>query len=190
MYHIAQDKRAKKSAALICEGMLVCLKEKPLSQITVTDIGNASGVSRATFYRLFDNVMDVLTYQCEQVISSIVGSFLSAPPVERTYRQMTITILSTAMEHWQLLSAVSSNQRLDIVYNALCKEIPTLRQIYGIEKAHDARLDESFLHCVCSLIATMIDLWIRQGQTQDADSLYSDFAQVIHMLEDAFGGSE
>lgn len=189
MYHIAQDKRVQKSAALICDGMLVCLKEKPLSQITVTDLGNASGVSRATFYRLFDNVMDVLTYQCEQVISSIVGSLLSAPPQDRTYRQMTVTILSTAMEHWQLLSAVSSNQRLDIVYRALCKEIPALRQIYKVGETQNDNLEEPFLHCVCSLIATMIDLWIRQGQTQDADALYSEFAQITHMLEDAFGGS-
>ena len=65
MYHIANDIRAKKSADLIIQGLEECLQEKPLDKIKVIDIYNKTYVSRATFYRLFDNIYDVLSYQCD-----------------------------------------------------------------------------------------------------------------------------
>ncbi len=62
MYHISKDERAKKSAIKIGNGLLRCLKTKEFYQITVTDIQKTSNVGRATFYRLFDNITDVLSY--------------------------------------------------------------------------------------------------------------------------------
>lgn len=48
------DKRSTASARELVRGLMECLKEKPMNAITVSDIHRATGVSRATFYRLFD----------------------------------------------------------------------------------------------------------------------------------------
>ena len=54
MYHIKEDKRAKASVELICDGLKSCLKEKSFESVTISDIQRVSGVSRSTFYRNFD----------------------------------------------------------------------------------------------------------------------------------------
>ncbi len=65
MYHIPADERSKKSALKIYKSLRRILWTKSLNEISVTDIKNECGVSRATFYRLFDNLADVLEMQLE-----------------------------------------------------------------------------------------------------------------------------
>lgn len=45
MYHIKEDKRAKASVELICDGLKRCLKEKSFESVTISDIQRVSGVS-------------------------------------------------------------------------------------------------------------------------------------------------
>ena len=59
MYHVSNDLRAKNSAELICRGLEKCLKEKPLNKIKISDIYSKSFVSRSTFYRLFDSIVQI-----------------------------------------------------------------------------------------------------------------------------------
>lgn len=65
MYHVSNDIRSKKSADLIWNGMKKCLLEKSLDKLHITDIYQKSFVSRATFYRLFDSLPDVIAYECD-----------------------------------------------------------------------------------------------------------------------------
>lgn len=60
MYHISKDIRAQKSADYICEALMKCVKHKDFAEITVSDLNKKYGISRTTFYRLFDNTLDVL----------------------------------------------------------------------------------------------------------------------------------
>lgn len=75
MYHISNDKRAKKSAELIYQGLLACLEHKSFDQITVTDLQKASGVARTTFYRAFDNISDVLYWKCNLCFQEVLEGF-------------------------------------------------------------------------------------------------------------------
>lgn len=74
MYHIKEDKRAKASVELICDGLKRCLKEKSFESVTISDIQRVSGVSRSTFYRNFDRIEDVLALMCDRVFEE---AFLS-----------------------------------------------------------------------------------------------------------------
>ena len=65
MYHIPNDKRSMVSAFKIYQSIRHILWNKKLEDITIMDIKNESGIARTTFYRLFDNVCDVLEYQLE-----------------------------------------------------------------------------------------------------------------------------
>ena len=44
--------------------------------ITITDIQKASGVGRATFYRSFDNINDVLYWQCALHYLEVMTGYL------------------------------------------------------------------------------------------------------------------
>jgi AcrR family transcriptional regulator len=73
MYHIADDRRARRSASMVADGLMACLREKTLAKVRIADITGAAGVGRATFYRLFDGVDDVLRWRCDAVFADIVA---------------------------------------------------------------------------------------------------------------------
>ena len=52
--------RKRKTTTRIKRGMLELLKTKSFMEITVTDLANAAGVARASFYRAYRNIDDVL----------------------------------------------------------------------------------------------------------------------------------
>ena len=75
MYHIKEDPRQKKSADLITEGMLSLLCDSalpPQKTPTIADICRQAGVSRATFYRLFDSPDDILSYYFDTIFDNIM----------------------------------------------------------------------------------------------------------------------
>lgn len=74
MYHVKDSKRTKESARLIVGGLHECLKMKKFESITVTDVQKQSTVGRATFYRLFDSVSDVLAYEFDEEFSKLMKS--------------------------------------------------------------------------------------------------------------------
>ncbi|GEM_PF-5850719 len=80
MYHISKDKRAARSAALIYDGLLECMKKKPFDAVTISDLQKASGVARTTFYRAFDNLSDVLYWKCDTCFSEALAADENQPP--------------------------------------------------------------------------------------------------------------
>lgn len=69
MYHIPNDFRSKKSAIKIYQSLRHILFNKKIEDVTISDIKNECGISRSTFYRLFDNPIDVLEMQMSYFIT-------------------------------------------------------------------------------------------------------------------------
>jgi len=114
MYHIKPDKRSRSSAEAIVRGYLSCLKTTPMNAVTVTDIHKASGISRATFYRLFDTPEDVLLYQFDQIITMSENSPL--PDTCLSAREILEHTISFGNAHRAFLTALLENGRFDLLY--------------------------------------------------------------------------
>ena len=71
MYHIKKDKRTKKSAELIFNSFSLLLSEKKYEDIKVTEVIEKAQVSRATFYRNYDSLEDILRYECDQKFAAL-----------------------------------------------------------------------------------------------------------------------
>lgn len=80
MYHIKEDIRAERSALMLYEGLMSILKDKKLNKITVSDISKASTVGRATFYRNFDEIIDILYWRCDTEFSRVLRGFTESKP--------------------------------------------------------------------------------------------------------------
>lgn len=53
--------RTERTRAVLMEALLACLQEKPIRDISAADISSRAGVDRATFYRHFGSVDDIVT---------------------------------------------------------------------------------------------------------------------------------
>ncbi|MBQ9067414.1 MAG: TetR/AcrR family transcriptional regulator [Clostridia bacterium] len=76
MYHIKEDKREQRSAELLVGAARSLLtSEEPLS-LNIALLCRVAGVSRTTFYRLFDTPQDLLQYAAERALRKVVSGYL------------------------------------------------------------------------------------------------------------------
>ena len=71
MYHIKADKRNVITCELIIKALDALITEMEFDQISVKLLATRAGVGRATFYRSFDTIQDVLVYQTDEIIREL-----------------------------------------------------------------------------------------------------------------------
>lgn len=106
----------------ICTALIFMMAEKEFDKITVTDIVNKSGVSRATFYRNYGTKENVLKEIVSEITSKIQNAF--SDPLFITMPKMWLTncfceIKSQHKVYFNLLKAgISYRDLLDISFLA------------------------------------------------------------------------
>lgn len=70
MYHVSNDRRVIKSCITISDAMveLVIEHEYKLSEISIKELCERAGVAKATFYRHFDEPLDVLYWKLNREV--------------------------------------------------------------------------------------------------------------------------
>lgn len=71
MYHIKNDKRTELTSGLISNALNELILNNNCPNLTVTQLVKKAGVGRATFYRSFDSLEDVLRYQIDSVMKEL-----------------------------------------------------------------------------------------------------------------------
>ncbi len=169
MYHISNDKRAVKSAKLIGNGLLECLSKKAFADITVTDVQRASTIGRATFYRLFDNTADVLSYLCD-------GIFEHA---QKTYKQMnnlsadetTLEFIRIWMENKTLLKAIVDSNRMDFIFRAHMKYLTPSKEDFFRESEMDEVQTAYLMTILTACTSAVLTAWLENGGKETAEQL-------------------
>lgn len=113
MYHIPHDKRAQKSAQAIFEALMTCLDDAALTSVSVSDISRISGASRTTFYRLFDNVYDVLDWKCEEMMTEALA--LGERLDQSSSREVLVRFVGLWVSEPRLVAAFANGDGLDVL---------------------------------------------------------------------------
>lgn len=167
MYHIKNDRRARKSAELICRGLMTCLEEKNFDEITVSDIQRTSSVSRSTFYRSFDTLPDVLALLCDQGFEEIFsGSY--APAREMPLKEK---VFSYWFEHSRILVELVRIHRTDIFLNSFRKTALGLESLRFLA-ADPARYDY-FVSMIVGVMVGVLVTWVEHGETETREEVRS-----------------
>ena len=163
MYHIKNDKRCIKSAARIGEALRELLTEKPLSEITVTDIQKRSGTGRSTFYRLFDNTDAVLLY-------IVAGAFLDTV---NDYREMDWTdftehLIRSIMSESRVILNVTSSGKMHVISRALRNDLTQ------VAEADSYKFDNLSRYMIAVFIGgciSLVTIWDETGREESVDEL-------------------
>lgn len=175
MYHIKPDKRSRTSAEAIVNGMQECLKTAPLNSITVSDIHRVTGISRATFYRLFDTPEDVLRYHFDQMIAASVEN--ASPDRQYTSRELLERTITLGMEHHAFLKALVDNGRLDLLFRYTEKSFRMPEVEDSLFSSGTDPMEREYIlnQLSMSMVATLIT-WAKNGRQETA-------AQVVQYLK-------
>ena len=167
MYHIKSDKRSQASAEQIVRGLEECLKTKPMKAITVSDLHRATGISRATFYRLFDTPEDVLRYQFAQMAAAAAENNGSGSETEP--EKLLENHIRLGMRNSEFLRAVVANERFDLLYQYTEENFRTMDEKLGIFPPNMEPIEREYLlsHLSMTMVATLIT-WARNGRKETA----------------------
>ncbi len=169
MYHISNDKRAIRSAQKIGDGILKCLQNKNFAEITVTEVQKAASVGRATFYRLFDNTSDVLTYLCDNVFETTAKQYkkLSVWNAEQT----TLTFIRTWMENKVLLKAIVECNRIDFIFRSHIKYLSPVKDVFFSGIDMDETQTSYLMTTLTACTAATLISWLSNGGQETAEQI-------------------
>lgn len=170
MYHIKSDRRSRASADELARGLNVCLKTMPLSTVTISDLHRVTGISRATFYRLFDTIEDVLIYQCDQMIQTIHQHYSDSDGLSPY--EILRGMLLLGFENTDLLESLVENRRFDLLYEYTARRIfsfESLRRIFTEELTQEES-EYMISNLAMSMVATLTT-WIRRGRKETAQQI-------------------
>ena len=179
MYHIIEDKRAHKSATLICEGLSEMLQRKPYEEIRITDVCSPKGVARTTFYRLFDTLDDVLLYQFDTLFEESLKQYTTSPTTEKSYAKI---LLQIAMSNKSLLTAIIHSGRNDLFeFSTRTKENALLQSI----NLNINEQDKLYCRTLINYIAyAILSTWVNQGCKESPNELYQIMKNEISIIHE------
>lgn len=172
MYHIKDDLRAVKSAGMLYDGLVSCLREKEFASISITDISGKSTVSRATFYRNFDAIIDLLYWKCSCQFAEVLHDYVQSGPAVEKADSLLLHVLNYWMEHVEVLEILMNIPRIDIIYNSFIENAAILMDYYAQQGIPVQEVQYNyFLSIRAGYLIGIIRAWIVSGKKQTAEEV-------------------
>ncbi len=167
MIHFNDNKRANLSAQLIFDGLCKCLKNKSFNEVTITDVQKASTVARSTFYRLFDNLLDVLCWKCDLCFQKALEfDFTEFNEWE---------LVRGYFEYWtknsEILEVLVDNNMSDLIATYHLKNAEKLAKSYGTLPDMDEEDLRYFMAIRTGVTVGVLKAWVKGGKKQSAQQL-------------------
>ena len=180
MHHVPADKRARKSAELIYDALLMCLDEKSFDQITVSDLQRASGVARSTFYRAFDNVSDVLSWKCEARFNEALSCF---KPLDFA-NEATVArrFFAYWVAHSEILELLTRIDRTDIVFASHLRSAESLQERFGKLPRLTEVQGKYFIAIRTGMLMSVLNVWMQGGRKESPQELVAMLRSQLAML--------
>jgi Bacterial regulatory proteins, tetR family. len=164
MYHVSTDKRAINSADLAFEALRELSHVKNYKDISVTDIVKTAKIGRATFYRCFDSIEDVLKYRCDQIYIQC-GRYLLGELVQNQIHSIDETFILPFLNYWdrhsELIELIIKSENESIISSAFVGMIESLRSEYPQVEIPNYNY---FIAMRAALATAVLIEWIKSGK--------------------------
>ncbi|MDY2938771.1 MAG: TetR/AcrR family transcriptional regulator [Fusicatenibacter sp.] len=174
MYHISNDIRAQESARRISEALMDCAKHRPFSDITISSLKDEYGISRTTFYRLFDNTVDVLEYMVDRMstedLMKVEGNNL---------KKMTINTMYALRNHRDLIQLLSKSGNIHMLQQKQQKYLSLSKFASSLNLDDGA---EYFYAILTLLIPTTLEVWAHNGMRETPEEVYRKLRSSLGVL--------
>lgn len=185
MFHIKEDLRAYKSAELLCEGLEQLMKEKAFDKITITDITTESTVSRATFYRNFDTVIDVLYWKCDQLFKTVLTDYVSGEPDLTQPDSLIFFVFHFWMKHTDILELLIQQGRCDIIFNSFFNNADIVMDYIQEKISIPAFNYRYFISSRVGVFVGIFQAWIDGGKKESLEELVQILSDQYYTIGNA-----
>lgn len=159
----------KKSAGnMIKDAMVTLLGEKNYMDITVTDIVNKAGVARASFYRNYQSISNIMDDIVDDIFSEIMTEVL--PVIESKDEAKWRELLFYMFYRFPKHHSISSKKRTENI-NELFSRMDDRFQRIGQTKALKGIEDKYLSIGKMGLIVNIIKAWMNTGMEEPCDKM-------------------
>ena len=186
MFHIKNDERFSHSSNLLYQSLIKLMQEKDFDKITVSELSKISTVSRATIYRNFDSITDILYWKCSTQFESILKAYVLAPIHTGKKEEFLIHVFRSWNQDMTILEELIRIGRIDILYRCFKENSPIIMNYMSKEVSLSGRELEYFLSIRIGVFTAVIDTWISRKKADTAEEIVDI---LISQLEAAQHGS-
>ena len=183
MYHIKQDLRAIKSAELLYEGLIECMKEKNFEKISISDISSKSSVGRATFYRNFDTIVDILHWKCNQQFKEMITKYVNCNSRFDDNKGLIKYVFQYWMEHIDILETLLKIGRIDIIFNSFMENSYILMDYLNKNLEIKEFNYDYFISFRVGIFIGVISTWIEKGKKESSEDIANIIEQQIQLVK-------
>lgn len=175
MYHFKKDKRSQTSVLLIYKALVKLLEDKNFADITITDIQTVSTVGRATFYRHFDNLLDVLVMKCDQEFEKFYSSYVYSLKNQDRFKMEFSHFIRHYLEYWmnniEIIEILVKINRADIIFQSMRTAAAIPINLLSPNMKIDTSQMDYFIALRCGLLIGLWITWINEGKKKTIEEL-------------------
>lgn len=142
----------------------------------------ASSVGRATFYRLFDNITDVISYLCDNIFEKVKFKIIN----EFNPKDCLLTFIQKWMNNKALLKTIIDCNRLDLLYNSHTKYIGSNINYFFYNILLKEEKTNYLLMTMTSCISASLCAWIKNGAYESSDQVQKQLFNCFKTLSNIF----
>ena len=184
------DIRSQRTRKNISDCFISLLNEKPASKITVTEICQLAGINRATFYKHYQDIPELLESQVEQILQQL-KNFMDS----HSYDKMDVMILAMLQfmraegARYCALGSRNGDPNLAMKTFALCYQtaFPILRRNLPDLPQDQMQMLYYYLSQGCGGVLTW---WLRGGMEQPPEEVAKFILDASVSTVAGFAGKE
>ncbi len=182
------DRRVKYTKNTIEDTFLSLLEQKDLSNITVTEICQIADINRATFYRYYDDIYDLLKKIQESFVDDIKNSNAIINIREYTVYDFTMDILKIFLKNKKIVKILfDTNNSVYFVNDVLEVPYKKLSELWITNNPNISK--EEILYSLVYVFngaLGVIDYWVKNNFDTDIEIVASYIEKItkdgIHRL--------
>ena len=190
MYHIKKDKRSQDSANALYTALIKMLKNE--EKVSITQLVKNAQVGRSTFYRNFDEPIDILQWKAESYFKQVLTDYVAEQKEREEAGEGepdSNSLIRYVFEFWStrsdVLEALMRLNRIDLIYEAFQKASPIVldyladkNEIKGMSKRQVAYFSEMRTSIFIGTMAT----WLRGGKKESGEEIAQMLADSVDQL--------
>jgi AcrR family transcriptional regulator len=184
MYHLTTNKKTHQSAELIFNALCELMVKKDYSLISITELVEQAGVGRATFYRLFDSIDDVLMYKCDYQFLELQESIKSYRRSESLTGEVKSTkLLIPILRFWYIdsiiIDVIIKANRVDILHQNIERFFEVLFD--KLDRGSSVKTKKDYFISIRSgILFNILITWVKNNKNISPDELASVILEQIN----------
>ncbi len=168
MYRIKDDKRSIESATRLYNALCQLMAEKAFEQITVTELTGAAQVARATFYRNFDHIEDILHYEIDlkfKGLKTFLNRYYASKP-DYVMQFFIVPFLTYWEEDSRIIELLIVSDKIHILKDAFVTLLRSGIEAYYSEGGVDIDHYNYFLAMRSGIAVNILVQWVNNGKRE------------------------